>query len=124
MAKRSKSGALTALEKRVVKTLLSRGMRNQDIQALVNRGRKATVNGGRITEVKQNESQRLASDDETGFFITKRRAFDPQTGLNLYDDERLIRSREAMMLAVQVFNSAGLKFKTEVFAVLARVLSV
>ena len=38
---------------------------------------------------------------------------------NKKDDEMLIRSREAMILAVQSFNSPSLKFKTEVFSVLA-----
>lgn len=121
MAKKLKSGGLTAEEKRVVKRLLELKWRNQDIQALVNTGRKSTVNGARITEVKQNARQRLASEDEANFFILKKKSYDPKTGLNLFDDERLIRSREAMLLAVQVFNSAGLKFKTEVFSVLANI---
>ena len=43
------------------------------------------------------------------------------TGLNQYDDERLIRAREAMILAVQIFNSPALKFKTEVFTMLTNV---
>lgn len=121
MAKKHKSGGLTAEEKRVVKRLLDRKWRNQDIQALINIGRVSTINGARVTEVKQNPKQRLASDEETDFFIQKKKSFDPKTGLNLFEDERLIRAREAMLLAVQVFNSAGLKFKTEVFSVLANI---
>lgn len=121
MALRPSSGGLTTEEKRVVKRLLARKWRNQDIQALINTGRPVTVNSARTTEVKQNDKQRLASEEETDFFILKKRSFDPSTGLNLYDDERLIRAREAMILAVQVFNSAGLKFKTEVFAVMANI---
>ena len=121
MAIRPTSGGLTAEEKRVVKRLLSRKWRNQDIQALINTGRVVTINSARTTEVKQNDRQRLATDDETDFFISKKHSYDPITGLNLYDDERLIRAREAMILAVQVFNSAGLKFKTEVFAVMANI---
>eukprot|EP01013_Petalomonas_cantuscygni_P002954 TRINITY_DN13093_c0_g1_i1.p1 TRINITY_DN13093_c0_g1~~TRINITY_DN13093_c0_g1_i1.p1 ORF type:complete len:390 (+),score=-12.67 TRINITY_DN13093_c0_g1_i1:90-1259(+) len=121
MTKRSRDGALTAQERRVVKSLLARGWRNQDIQALVNRGRNATVNSARVTEVKQNTKQRVATNEEVDFFIAKKHSFDPKTGLNLYDDERLIRARESMILAVQIFNSAGLKFKTEVFAVIANI---
>lgn len=121
MVKKFKSGALTVNEKKIAKNLLQRGERNQDIQALINVGRKFTINSARITEVKKNNKQIAASDDETDFYISKKHAYDPQTGLNLYDDERLIRAREAMILAVQVFNSAGLKFKTEVFSVLANV---
>lgn len=120
MAKRVKN-SLTAEEKRVVKALLADGWRNQDIQALVNTGRKATINGGRITGVKQDATQEAASKAEVAFFKIKKITYDPQTGLNQYDDERLVRSREAMILAVQVFNSPGVKFKTEVFTVLSNI---
>jgi len=121
VAKKKNIVSLTQDEKRIVKALLAKGWRNQDIQALINVGRKATVNGGRITGVKKNASQDTASDEEVAFFQLKKRSYDPVTGLNHYDNERLIRAREAMILAVQIFNSASLKFKTEVFTVLASV---
>lgn len=121
MVSRKREGTLTNHEKKVVKALLTNGWRNQDIQALVNIGREATINSARVTEVKQDNSQKSASDDEVVFFQIKKRSYDPQTGLNLFDDERLIRAREAMILAVQIFNSAALRFKTEVFAVLANI---
>ena len=88
---------------------------------LVNVGRNATINSARITEVKQNENLAPASDDAVDFFIVKKKSFDPKTGLNFFDDERLIRAREAMVLAVQIFNSPSLKFKTEVFSILVNV---
>jgi hypothetical protein len=50
-----------------------------------------------------------------------KQSFDLETGLNMVVDERLVRAREAMILAVQIFNSASLHFKTEVFLVLANV---
>jgi len=117
MVTRKAAGALTKEEKPIVKALLARGWRNQDIQHLLNRGRVATINSARITEVKKSSNVKTASDDDVDFFIKKKAAFDPITGLNLYDDERLIRAREAMMLAVQSFNSPSLRFKTEQFAV-------
>src|SRR5262245_10409025 len=92
-----------------------------DIQALVNVGRSATINSARITEVKEDQAQKTATDEEVEFFQIKKRSFDSRTGLNLFDDERLIRAREAMILAVQIFNSAALSFKTEVFSVLANI---
>jgi Protein of unknown function (DUF3644) len=104
-----------------VKALLSDGMRNQDIHALINYEREATVNFGRITGVKKNEKIPPATDEEVAFFRRKKRSFDPVTGLNLYGDERLIRAREAMLLAVTIFNSGAYRFKTEVFAVLANI---
>lgn len=58
----AKGGGLTALEKRIVKALLSRGGRNQDIHALINYERTPTVNFGRISGVKKNKSIKPASD--------------------------------------------------------------
>ena len=121
MIERKREGALTKDEKRIVKALLGKGWRNQDIQALVNIGRPATINSARITEVKKDQNQKAASDTEVSFFEIKKRSFDPKTGLNFFDDERLIRAREAMILAVQIFNSAALSFKTEMFAVLSNI---
>lgn len=121
MIVRSREGALTPEEKKIVKALLNDGERNQDIQALVNIGRKATINSARITEVKQNTEIHPAKKEDIEFFRARKKSYDPQTGLNLYDDERLIRAREAMILAVQVFNSPTLRFKTEVFSVLANI---
>jgi hypothetical protein len=117
----AKATTLTEEEKRVVKALLADGMRNQDIHALINYERPVTVNFGRIAGVKKNEKIIAASPEEVAFFRRKKHSFDPITGLNLYGDERLIRAREAMILAVTIFNSAGYHFKTEVFAVLANI---
>lgn len=119
--KRKKEGSLTADEKRIVKALIGRGWRLQDIQALVNHYRPATINSARLTEVKQDKHITPANDEQVAFYQLKKRSFDPATGLNLFDDERLIRAREAMTLAVQIFNSPSHRFKTEVFAVLANI---
>lgn len=100
MPLRNREGALTREEKRIVKALLAIRWRNQDIQALINVGRKATINSARITEVKQDGNIRPLSDDAADFFIIKKQAYDPKTGLNFFDDERLIRAREAMTLGV------------------------
>ena len=121
MAGRNREGALTAEEKPIVKALLGQGGRNQDIQALINTGREVTINSGRITETKNDDLIAAASDDEVEFFKIKKNSYDQKTGLNLYDHERLIRAREAMILAVQVFNSPAMRFKTEVFTMLANV---
>lgn len=116
------AGGLTAEEKRIVKALLAKKWRNQDIQHLLNSGgRKATVNSARITAVKQNKAVEAASDADVQDFMARKQLFDPATGLNALDDERLVRAREAMILAVQVFNGPGFKFKTELFAVLANI---
>jgi hypothetical protein len=121
MRVRKREGRLTAEEEGIVKALLSRGWRNQDIQALVNVGRIATINSARITEVKQNSASAPAADDAVEFYKLEKQSFDPRTGLSIFHDERLIRAREAMIVAVQIFNSPTLKFKTEIFAVLAHI---
>lgn len=121
MVMRSKQGALTDSEKAIVKALLAKDWRNQDIQALVNIGREATINSARITEAKNDPTVVAASDEEVEFYQIKKNSYDPRTGLNLYDHERLIRAREAMILAVHVFNSPATRFKTEVFTMLANV---
>src|SRR5215207_9065839 len=108
-----KTVSLTALEKRIIKALIAKGWKNQDINAFINAGRPTAVNFGRISGIKKDAKQQAASDGEVEFFLIRRRAYDSQTGLNRYEDERLIRSREAMILAVQIFNSSALKFKTE-----------
>ncbi|RIA47455.1 uncharacterized protein DUF3644 [Dichotomicrobium thermohalophilum] len=69
--------------------------------------------------MKQDDTIPLASDNTVELFKEKKRSYDPITGLNLFDDERLIRSREAMYVAVQVFNNPSVKFKTETFCVMA-----
>jgi hypothetical protein len=116
-----KQTALTDEEKRVVKALLADGMRNQDIHALINYERPATVNFGRIAGVKKNDTIVPASPEEVAFYKRKKYSFDPRTGLNLYGDERLIRAREAMFLAVTIFNGGNYRFKTEIFAVLSNI---
>lgn len=120
MVVRKKAGALSPEEKHIAKALLARKWRNQDIQDLLNRGRAATINSARITEVKRMNVT-AASDRELEFFIAKKKAWDARTGLNLFDDERLLRAREAMCLAVHVFNSPTTHFKSEMFSVLANI---
>lgn len=121
---------LSDQEVAIIKKLLAEEkLSNQEIAGLINRSRgdaSRDVSSGRITNIKQDDIQKYvpvlpASEAEVVRFQARLEAFDNQTGLNLYDDERLFRAREAMILAVQIFNSPGLKFKTEVFAMLANV---
>ena len=77
---RKADGALKRDEAAIVKALLARGWRNQDIQALLNTERKATINSARITEVKQNKTLTPASDDAVDFFIKKKNRSTPRRG--------------------------------------------
>lgn len=117
MPRKDQRGSLTDYEKRVVKTLLEKQWRNQDIIHLINQGRDGTANIGRVTDTKNNDQIHFLSDDDLEFYIAKKNSYDAKTGLNFYDDERLIKSREAMILAVSTFNSGNLRFKSEQFAV-------
>lgn len=119
--RRSREGSLSEEEKALAKALLEDGWRNQDIVTLINIGRDPTVNIGRITDVKKNSDIKPAAKEVVDAFVKKKQSYDYQTGLNLYDDERIIRAREAMSLAVHVFNSAGVRFKTELFCVNAMI---
>ena len=117
--KKNRDAPLTDEEKKIIQGLLNKRWNSQDIQHLINIGRKTTINGGRISEIKKSGGIIPATDAEIDFYTKKKHSYDYRTGLNFYDDERLIRSREAMILAVNVFNNAHLQFKTEVFSVLA-----
>lgn len=120
MAKGSTGAGLTAEEKSLIKAMLDAGERSQDIHVLINHGRHPTVNHGRIGSAKAPNVE-AATPDEVAKYKQMKRSFDPVTGLNPYTDEKLIRSREAMILAVSIFNNASYRFKTEVFSVLANI---
>ncbi|GCD51400.1 DUF3644 domain-containing protein [Acetobacter pasteurianus] len=111
-------GSLTDEEKHIVKALLNRGMTGQDILNLLNIGRCTPINGGRISSVKHSGIT-PASDDVVELFLYKQQSYDLQTGLNLVDDERIIKAREAMFLAVDLFNTPYIRFKAEGFSVYA-----
>jgi hypothetical protein len=121
MAKIPLKTTLTPLEKAVVKALINVGWRNQDIQTLVNTGRAATVNFGRISGIKADASIVPATSQQVAAFRHKKLLFDHVTGLCPIDNERLVRAREAMILAVQLFNTPRLAFKAGVFSMLANV---
>jgi hypothetical protein len=121
MFKQGKLGSLNQNEKRIVKYLCNKGWTNQDIQAEINLCRPATVNFGRISAVKSDASQVVATDAEFQSFQTFKRSFDFRTGLNPFTDEILIKSREAIKLAVSVFNNPTLNFRAENFSILANI---
>jgi hypothetical protein len=121
MAAKPRPSTLTDTEKAVIKALLENGWRNQDIQALINTGRPATINSGRITGIKKDGTVQPATKAEVEFFRHQREAFDHQTGLDPVRNERLVRAREAMILAVELFNTPRIKFKAGVFSMLANV---
>lgn len=119
--KKSKEGGLTKQELPLVKELLKAGYSSQDIVHIVNQGRATTINLARVTEAKSNTKVAAAPDADVRQFLRVQSSYDPRTLLNPYKDERLIRARESMMAAVQVFNNPTILFKTEMFCVLANI---
>lgn len=112
--------SLTISEKRIAKALALTGARNQDTHILINLGRSPSVNFGRLAGVKDWPIE-PATSDEVDRFRFEKSLIDPKTGLSPFQNERLVRAREGMMLAVQVFNLPTLLFKTELFAMLSNV---
>ena len=115
------TGSLNDEEKRIVKYLVNQGWTNQDIQALVNLERPATINFARISGVKSDAYIQPCSKEEFEDYQRFKRSFDLKTGLNPFTDEKLIKSREAMKLAVSVFNNPSFQFRAENFSMLANV---
>lgn len=89
-----------------------------------------TVNHGRIKEIhwamagppmpkaaEKYQHQPIANNEELENFLSGYPETDPRTGLHLVHDELLIKSREAMLLAVQAFNNPTMYFKAEIFIV-------
>jgi hypothetical protein len=112
--------ALTDFERRIAKRLLNDGHAYQDVQQLINTGRKPTINPGRLGGWK-GWLVESASDDEVTRYRYQKSLVDLKSGLSPIDDERLYRSREAMMSAVQIFNTPTTLFKIELFPVLSQI---
>ncbi|NVJ91464.1 MAG: DUF3644 domain-containing protein [Methylocystaceae bacterium] len=105
----------------------------QDILAYFTRPSRS-INHARITEIldamegdppcfaaQKYIEQPVASDEDLKRFIDSWPNVDPKTGLHLASEELLVKSREAMMAAVQTFNNPTSYFKSESFIVLASI---
>ncbi len=62
-----------------------------------------------------------ATKQQVDAFRQKKLLFDHITGLCPIDNERLVRAREAMILAVELFNTPRIAFKAGVFSMLTNV---
>jgi hypothetical protein len=122
MARRSRSNRLERWEIALIKTMIAQEKYNdQDILAYFTRPTR-TINHARIKEIRdgtKHSSLKAASAEEVSAFLDVWPAIDWKTGLHIYGDERLIKAREAMMAAVQAFNSPGRFFRAELFIVSA-----
>lgn len=115
-----KTAALTERERAIAKKLLADGLAYQDVQQLINTGRSPTINPGRLAG-SGNWNVEPADDNEVARYRYEKSLVDLKSGLSPIDDERLFRAREAMIAAVQVFNSPLLLFKVETYPVLSQI---
>lgn len=116
MARRA-SNKLEIWEVEIVKAMLKRKFVPQDIQAYFTRPTRS-INHARISEIRDGFSHNdvnVATDEELDDFLANWPNIDPKSGLNLTGDELLIKSREAMIASVNIFNSCGLLFRSEIF---------
>jgi hypothetical protein len=103
----------------LVKAMLAQGYVPQDIQAYFSRPMRS-INHARISEIRdgaKHKATKSATEEELDTFLAAWPNIDPATGLHLQGDELLVKAREAMIAAVQIFNSAGLYFRAELFIV-------
>jgi hypothetical protein len=118
---RKRGNGLEKWEIALVKSMVARGNwpNDQDILAYFTRPTRS-VNHRAIAEIRKNEKHtgvKAATDDALSEFLATWPNVDPQTGLSIQGDELLIKAREAMIAAVNVFNGAGLTFRAELFIV-------
>lgn len=121
--KRKRRGnTLENWEVAIVKAMITRGgpfTNNQDILAYFTRPTRS-VNHRIISEIRSGAKYKTlkpASNDDLDGFLATWPDIDHETGLSVQGDELLIKAREAMIAAVQTFNSAGLTFRAELFIV-------
>lgn len=122
--KRRRGNTLENWEVAIVKAMIDRGnpfTNDQDILAYFTRPTRS-VNHRLISEIRNEAKHKAikpASDEDLDAFLATWPDIDHETGLSVRGDELLIKAREAMIAAVQTFNSAGLTFRAELFIVTA-----
>lgn len=121
---RRRGNTLERWEVSIVKAMIDRGdhfQNDQDILAYFTRPTRS-INHRLIGEIRngtKHKQTKTASDDELDTFLAAWPDVDHTTGLSIRGDELLIKAREAMIAAVQIFNSAGLTFRAELYIVTA-----
>lgn len=120
MSVRKRGNTLEKWEVALIKAMLNRGGYSvQDILAYFTRPTRS-INQGRISEIRKGTKFRTlnaATADELDEFLKNWPSVDAEASLGLRGGELLVKAREAMIAAVQTFNSAGLTFRAELFIV-------
>lgn len=118
MARRERGNKLERWEVALVKAMVAEGRHNdQDVLAYFTRPTR-TINHARISDIREERKHKTvpaASPEELARFLRTWPQVDPQTGLHILGDERVIKAREAMIQAVHGYNSPRALFKAELF---------
>ena len=108
----------------LVKAMIANGINvDQDILAYFTRPTRS-INHARIGEIRNGNKHgnvKTASAAELKKFLAHWPHIDTQTGLHILAEELIIKSREAMLLAVQSYNNPKAHFRSEVFIVTAMI---
>src|SRR4051794_3663455 len=122
MATRNPKNKLEHWEVALAKAMIARGgLNDQEILAYFMRPGR-TINHARIKEIRDGSRHRrivAAPLEALDRYMAAWPHIDPATGLQILDDELLVKSREAMLHAVQGYNNPRTFFKSEVFIVTA-----
>lgn len=110
-------GHLQDWEVAIIKTLLEAGEYNdQQILAFFTRPSR-TVNHARILEIRKGIKRKSippASEEDLNGFLEHWPNLDRETGAHVVDDELILKAREAILFAVQAYNSPRMIFKAEI----------
>lgn len=122
--KRRRGNTLEKWEVSIVKAMFRHDgqfANDQDILAYFTRPTRSINHRliGEIRSEKKHKNVRSVSDEDLDAFLAIWPDIDHETGLSIRGDELLIKAREAMIAAVQTFNSGGLTFRAEIFIVTA-----
>lgn len=124
MANRKRGHHLERWEIALVKTMIRvKKYNDQTILAYFTRPTRS-INHRLISEIRSEKKHKLvkpATKEELINFLQNWPDVDGETGLSLRGDELLVKAREAMIAAVNNFNSAGLSFRSEIFITTAMI---
>lgn len=123
MPVRRRGNTLEKWEVAIIKSMIAAKQpgNDQDILAYFTRPSRS-INHRAIAEIRKDLKHRTikaATSEELDDFVSNYPDIDQQTGLSARGDELLLKAREAMIAAVNTFNSLGLMFRSELFIVTA-----
>ena len=122
MAKSPSGKRLKTWEVSIIKAMIDSGKFKDQVTHSYFTRPSRSINQREISQIRNKvkfAKIKPASKSDVQTFLDQWPSIDFETGASLEDDELLIKSREAMLAAVQTFNSGGLNFRSELFIVTA-----